>query len=189
MPFEFERLRIPEVVLVKPKVFADERGFFLETYKHSDFAAAGIEARFVQDNRSRSLRNVLRGLHYQNPPQAQGKLVSVVLGEVFDVAVDIRRDSPTYGEWVGATLSSENGHALYVPPGFAHGFCALSEVAEVSYKVTCEYSPEHDAGVRWDDPEIGVNWPVEAPALSEKDAQLPRLRDADNRFDYAEVNS
>jgi len=178
MPFDFERLVIPEVVRVKPKVFADQRGFFMETYKYSDFAAFGIKEQFVQDNHSRSTKGVLRGLHYQKNPKAQGKLVRVVVGEVFDVAVDIRKGSTTYGKWVGERLSAENKRMLYIPTGFAHGFCVLSDVAEVLYKTTEEYSPVHDAGIRWNDPEIGIHWPIEEPILSAKDAALPPLRKA-----------
>jgi len=184
MPFQFKRLQIPAVVLIEPRAFIDERGFFMETYKYSDFAASGITCRFVQDNHSFSFRGVLRGLHYQNPPRAQGKLVRVVVGEVFDVAVDIRVGSPTYGRWVGEILSAENRHMLYIPPGFAHGFCVLSEVAEVVYKTTEEYSPEHDAGIIWNDQEIGIKWPIEHPILSPKDAALPTLTRADNGFRY-----
>jgi len=136
MPFTFKRLSIPEVLLIEPKVFEDERGFFMETYKMPDFAAAGIDANFVQENDSRSNKGVLRGLHYQNPPFAQGKLVRAVKGEVFDVAVDIRNGSPTWGKWVGVILSEENKNILYVPETFAHGFCVLSEIAEVLYKTT-----------------------------------------------------
>ena len=198
MPFSFERLQIGEVILIKPEVFPDERGFFMETYKYSDFAAFVIKEQFVQDNHSRSTRGVLRGLHYQKPPKAQGKLVRVVVGEVFDVAVDIRsvpgikregnipqaNGSPTYGKWVGETLSAENKRMLYIPPGFAHGFCVLSEEAELVYKVTEEYSPEHDAGIIWNDPEIGILWPIEKPIVSTKDAGLPPLREAENDFVY-----
>ena len=178
----FERLRIPEVVLVEPKVSSDERGFFMEAYKHSEFAAFGIAKPFVQDNHSRSTRGVLRGLHYQNPPMAQAKLVRVVVGEIFDVAVDIRRDSPTYGQWVAQNLSAASKRMLYIPEGFAHGFCALSEEAEVVYKVTAEYSPQHEAGVVWNDPEIGIEWPVRQPIVSAKDACFPPLKSAVNQF-------
>lgn len=184
MPFSFQRLEIPEVVLIEPKVFQDGRGFFMETYKFSDFAAFGITERFVQDNHSRSRRGVIRGLHYQNPPRAQGKLVRVVVGEIFDVAVDIRKGSPTYGKWVGERLSADNKRMLYIPPGFAHGFCVLSEVAEVVYKVTEEYAPEHEAGIIWNDPAIGISWPIANPIISEKDAAFPVLREAENRFIY-----
>jgi dTDP-4-dehydrorhamnose 3,5-epimerase len=184
VPFSFQRLEIPEVVLIEPKVFQDGRGFFMETYKFSDFAAFGIAERFVQDNHSRSKKSVIRGLHYQNPPKAQGKLVRAVVGEIFDVAVDIRRGSPTYGKWVGEKLSSENKRMLYIPPGFAHGFCVLSAEAEVVYKVTEEYAPEHEAGIIWNDPDIGISWPIANPIISEKDAALPCLKEAENRFIY-----
>jgi dTDP-4-dehydrorhamnose 3,5-epimerase len=182
--FRFERLRIPEVILIAPMIFPDERGFFMETYKYSEFARFGITEHFVQDNHSCSTKGVLRGLHYQKPPKAQGKLVRVATGEIFDVAVDIRRGSPTYGQWVAATLSAENKQMLYIPVGFAHGFCVLSEVADVVYKVTEEYSPQHDAGIIWNDPEIGIRWPLEKPIVSTKDAGYPPLRDADNSFIY-----
>jgi len=177
MPFTFTRLAIPDVILIEPTVFPDERGFFIESYKYSEFAAFGIKEHFVQDNHSRSVKGVLRGLHYQRQPKAQGKLVRVVVGEIFDVGVDIRKGSPTYGKWVGEVLSAENKRMLYIPPGFAHGFCVLSEVAEVLYKTTTEYSPEHDAGIIWNDPEIGIEWPIEHPILSEKDAGLPFLKE------------
>ncbi len=182
MPFRFQRLTIPEVVLIEAQRFEDARGFFMETYKQSAFAEQGIVGPFVQSNRSHSVRGVLRGLHYQKHPQAQGKLVMVLGGEVFDVAVDIRRGSPTYGQWVGETLSAENGRMLWIPVGFAHGFCVLSERADVIYLVTAEYASDLDRGIRWDDPEIGIRWPVAEPILSAKDAALPLLRDADNNF-------
>jgi len=178
MPFKFTRLDIPEVVLIDPEVHLDERGFFMESYKYSEFAAFGIKEHFVQDNHSRSTKGVLRGLHYQGPPEAQGKLVRVVVGEIFDVAVDLREGSPTYRKWIGERLSAKNKRMLYIPPGFAHGFCVLSEVAEVIYKTTEEYAPEYDAGIRWNDPEIGIHWPIEHPILSAKDAALPTLREA-----------
>lgn len=184
MPFKFQRLEIPDVILIEPQVFGDERGFFMETYKHSEFSAFGITEHFLQDNHSRSKKGVLRGLHYQNPPKAQGKLVRVVLGEIFDVAVDIRKGSPTYGRWVGVILSAENKRMLYIPPGFAHGFCVLSDVAEVIYKVTEEYAPELEAGIIWNDPEIGIQWPIPTPILSTKDSRWPTLKEADNRFVY-----
>ena len=177
MPFKSKHLAIPDVILIEPKVFPDERGFFMESYKYSEFAAFGIEKHFVQDNRSRSTRGVLRGLHYQKAPKAQGKLVRVVVGEIFDVGVDIRKDSPTYGKWVGEVLSAENKRMLYIPAGFAHGFCVLSKEAEVLYKTTEEYAPEYDAGIIWNDPDIGINWPIERPILSKKDAALPMLRE------------
>lgn len=184
MPFQFKRLEIPEVVLVEARAFPDGRGFFAETYKRSQFVTGGIPATFVQDNHSRSRRGVLRGLHYQVHPKAQGKLVGAVRGEIFDVAVDVRRGSPTYGRWVGATLSEENHRLLYMPVGFAHGFCVLSDEADVTYKATEEYAPEHERGVVWNDPEIGIRWPVRRPVLSDVDAGLPPLRKADHNFVY-----
>ena len=184
MPFKFQRLEIPDVILIEPEVFSDERGFFMETYKYSGFYAFGIKEHFVQDNHSRSVKRVLRGLHYQNPPKAQGKLVRVILGEVFDVAVDIRKGSSTYGKWVGVVLSLENKRMLYIPPGFAHGFCVLSDVAEVLYKVTEEYAPECEAGIIWNDPEIGIEWPIKNPIISSKDASWPPLKEANNQFVY-----
>ena len=178
---KFRRLAIPEVILIEPHVFADDRGFFLETYQHSLFAEYGIP-HLVQSNHSHSSRNVLRGLHYQKAPLAQGKLVMVICGEIFDVGVDIRRGSPTYGHWVGEVLSAENHRLLYIPPGFAHGFCVLSAEADVVYQVTAAYSLAHDRGIRWNDPTIGVDWPVSEPRLSPKDLVQPLLADADNNF-------
>ncbi len=182
MPFTFTRLQIPDVILIKPRVYGDARGFFVETYKHSEFAAAGIAEMFVQYNHSHSAYGVLRGLHYQLPPMAQGKLLSVMAGEIFDVAVDIRRGSPTYGQWVGATLSAENHNLLYVPPGFAHGFCVVSDAADVLYQVTTEYSPLHERAILWNDPAIGIPWPIGEPQLSARDAAAPCLCDAENNF-------
>jgi dTDP-4-dehydrorhamnose 3,5-epimerase len=187
MPFSFERLSIPDVVLVKPRVFGDDRGFFLETYKDSDFADFCTPHSFVQSNHSRSEYGVLRGLHYQKPPMAQCKLVSAVRGAIFDVAVDIRWGSPTYGQWVGVVLSDENHHLLYIPEGFAHGFCVLSDVADFVYQLTKEYAPECDRGVLWNDPEIGVEWPLSDPTLSPKDRVQPTLRAADRDFVYPVV--
>jgi dTDP-4-dehydrorhamnose 3,5-epimerase len=182
MSFCFQRLEIPDIVMIEPTVFQDERGFFMESYKYSDFANFGIKEHFVQDNHSRSARGVLRGLHYQNPPNAQGKLVRVIEGEVYDVAVDIRRGSRTYGMWIGALLSEENKRMLYIPEGFAHGFLALSQVAEVIYKTTEEYAPKSEAGIIWNDPEIGIKWPIESPTLAPKDARWPALSEAVNGF-------
>ena len=184
MPFEFQRLEIPDVILVSAKQFVDDRGYFLESYKQSEFADNGIPWAFVQDNRSHSTQQVLRGLHYQLQPMAQGKLVAVLSGEIFDVAVDIRQGSPSFGHWVGATLSADRFNMLYVPVGFAHGFCVLSERADVLYKVTAEYAADLDRGIRWDDPQIGIAWPIAAPILSEKDAALPLLHDAENNFRF-----
>jgi len=179
MPFSFRRLAIADVVLVAPPVFADARGWFCEWFKASEFRAAGIVDEFVQDNHAHSIRGVLRGLHFQKDPCAQAKLVRCVQGTIFDVAVDVRRSSPTFGRWVAEILSSENRSMLYVPAGCAHGYCVLSESADVLYKAGAEYSPSREAGVRWDDPEIGITWPVRHPIISEKDAALPLLKDAE----------
>jgi dTDP-4-dehydrorhamnose 3,5-epimerase len=184
MPFRFQRLQIPEVILIQIQSNQDARGFFRETYKRSEFAANGIPATFVQDNHSHSTRGVLRGLHFQKEPHAQGKLVMTANGEIFDVAVDIRKGSPTYGKWVAQILSAENGSMLYVPPGFAHGFCVLSESADLIYKVTTEFVANAERGVCWNDSEIGIEWPIAHPKLSPRDLQLPLLRDADNNFEY-----
>ena len=184
MGFRFYRLEIPDVVLIEAQTFDDHRGFFLETYKRSEFAANGITEVFVQDNYSHSTRGVLRGLHYQKHPKAQGKLVVVLKGEIFDVAVDIRKGSPTYGKWVGVALSAENSHMVYIPVGFVHGFCALSDETEVIYKVTAEYTPELECGTIWNDPEIGIQWPIGEPILSCKDARLPLLKNANHNFMY-----
>ena len=182
MPFIFKKLSIPEIILIEPKVFDDPRGFFLETYKHSDFQQIGISEHFVQDNYSRSQKHVLRGLHYQKNPRAQGKLVQCFQGKVFDVAVDIRRGSDTFGQWVACELSDVNCSVLYVPRGFAHGFVVMSEYADVVYKCTAEYAPETDRGIIWNDPDINIHWPVAEPILSEKDSKHPQLKDADNNF-------
>jgi dTDP-4-dehydrorhamnose 3,5-epimerase len=186
VPFRFSRLEIPEVILVHAQALEDQRGFLLETYKRSEFTAAGIPDVFVQDNYSHSSRGVLRGLHFQKPPKAQGKLVTVFRGTIFDVAVDIRRGSPTYRRWVGVTLSSVDRRMLYIPAGFAHGFCAISDEADVIYKVTEEYAPELDRGILWNDPELGIAWPLHQPILSPRDAQLAPLQNADNSFVYGE---
>ena len=165
------RLAIPDVLLLEPKVFGDARGFFYESFNQQAFAAAtGCDVTFVQDNHSRSARGVLRGLHYQLPPKAQGKLVRVVAGEVFDVAVDIRHASPTFGRWVGEFLSADNKRQLWIPPGFAHGFMVLSESAEFLYKTTDYYAPALERCIQWDDPELAIDWPAGfAPLLSAKD--------------------
>lgn len=184
MPFKFTKLIIPEVILIEPSRLSDERGFFMETYKRSDFAKEGIKEYFVQDNHSLSWQGVLRGLHYQKNPRAQGKLVRCVKGKIFDVAVDIRRGSPTYGLWAVAELSGENSHMLYIPPSFAHGFVVLDDAAEVIYKCTEEYSPENERGIIWNDPVIKINWPIGNPTLSKKDAMLPSLQNADHDFRY-----
>jgi len=175
---QFIATEIPGVNVVEPKVFEDERGFFMETFHQPRFAAGGIELPFVQDNHSRSKRGVLRGLHYQLR-YPQGKLVRAVRGESFDVAVDLRRSSPTFGRWFGTTLSETNRRQLYVPPGLAHGFCVLSEVAEVLYKTTDVYHPEDERTVQWNDPDIGVAWPIDDPVVSAKDAKGTPLNEAE----------
>jgi dTDP-4-dehydrorhamnose 3,5-epimerase len=154
----------------------------METFKASELGAYGIPSAFVQDNFSHSRRGVLRGLHYQNEPEAQAKLVAVLRGRIYDVAVDIRAGSPNYGRWIGLELSAESGRMVYIPKGFAHGFCVLSEEADVLYKVTKEYAPDLDRGILWNDPDIGIRWPIAAPILSPKDAGLPRLSEADIRL-------
>jgi len=175
MSFIFKKLKIPEVILIEPKSFPDKRGFFMETYKQSEFAKSGIKEKFVQENHSQSKKNVLRGLHYQDRPKAQAKLVRCVSGEIFDVAVDIRKNSPTYGKWVGVVLSEKNKKEIFIPEGFAHGFCVLSEKAEIIYKTSREYSPKYEKGVIWNDPAINIKWPVKNPLISEKDSQWPTL--------------
>ena len=182
---EFIKTFIPEVILVKPKVFGDERGFFMESYRKSLFQANGIAPEFIQDNHSKSTKGVLRGLHYQLDPKAQGKLVRCVSGAVFDVAVDIRRGSPTFGKWVGYELSAENKCMLWIPAGFAHGFVTLEDDTEFLYKTTGEYAPECDRGIKYDDPEIGIVWPVLGELLlSDKDQCQPLLKDAEINFSY-----
>ena len=176
---EFQRLEIPDVVLVKPKVFGDARGWFFESWEARKFATAGFDIHFVQDNYSRSVQGTLRGLHYQIR-QPQGKLVRVTQGEVFDVAVDIRRSSPSFGHAVATVLSGDNKHQLWVPPGFAHGFYVLSESAEFFYKCTDFYAPEYERTLRWDDPALAIPWPLKGtPLLSTKDQQGKLLVDAD----------
>jgi dTDP-4-dehydrorhamnose 3,5-epimerase len=170
--------KLPEVLLVEPQVFGDERGFFIETYQLERYAQHGMRLPFVQDNLSRSSHGILRGLHMQNP-HAQGKLVSVVEGEVFDVAVDVRVGSPRYGQWVGVYLSAQNHHQLYVPPGFAHGFCVTSEFAQFSYKCTDTYHPECELGIAFDDPELAIDWPIKNPSLGGKDQKNQRLSQID----------
>ena len=167
---------LPGVLLLEPRIFRDARGSFLEAWQRDRYAAEGLPRDFVQDNVSRSFRGVVRGLHLQNP-QAQGKLVSVLFGEVFDVAVDVRVGSPTFGRWLGATLSAENGRQLFLPEGFAHGFMVTSAEAVFHYKCTRPYSPADELTVRWDDPDLAIEWPAETPVLSDRDAAAPRLRD------------
>jgi dTDP-4-dehydrorhamnose 3,5-epimerase len=170
----FEPTELPEVVVIEPTVHRDARGFFVETYHAEKYRSGGIDATFVQDNHSRSTEGTLRGLHLQLR-RPQGKLVRVIAGEIFDVAVDVRRGSPTFGRWVGVTLSAENFRQCYIPSGFAHGFCVLTPAAEVEYKCTELYDPADERGVVWNDPDVAIRWPVEHPLLSPRDAGLPRL--------------
>ena len=184
MSFRFQELEIPGMVLVEATLREDERGFFQESYKRSAFHEGGIRAEFVQDNFSHSVKGVLRGLHFQHPPKAQGKLVRVSRGVVWDVGVDLRVGSPTFGAWVGVELAEGEGKMLYLPPGLAHGYLVLSEIADLAYKVTAEYAPELDTGIRWDDPELGIEWPLPDPLLSQKDLELPFLREIKSPFSF-----
>lgn len=185
MGFTFQRLDIPDLVLIEPTVLSDERGLFVETYKYPDFAEFGINASFIQDHFSLSLKKgVVRGLHYQKCPMEQGKLVRVSSGEIFDVVVDIRKGSPYYGRWLGMVLSAQNQKICYIPAGFAHGFCTLSDMTTVIYKCTNVYSKEHYCGIIWNDPAIGIDWPLKIPIISDKDSKLPVLDKADNNFTY-----
>jgi len=165
---------VPEVLIIEPDVFSDARGFFLETYHAAKYRSNGIEGPFVQDNHSRSVAGTLRGLHLQ-VGRPQGKLVRVISGEIYDVGVDVRRGSPTFGQWAGTILSADNFKQCYIPPGFAHGFCVLSPIAEVEYKCTDLYDPASEIGVAWDDPALGITWPIEQPLLSERDRRHPVL--------------
>ena len=176
MSFEFKTLGIPEAIVIKPKVFEDERGFFMESYKKEEFEKAGIKGEFVQDNHSRSKHGILRGLHFQKEPYAQAKVVRCVRGVVYDVAVDLRRKSQNFGEYVGVILSEYNRHLLYVPRGFAHGFLVLSGVAEVIYKVDNLYAPEYERGLIWNDPDVNISWPDDDPVLSQRDMEWPGLK-------------
>jgi len=178
---EFTATRIPDVIVIDPVVFEDARGFFMETWQARKFAAAGIDAVFVQDSHSRSTQGTVRGLHYQIE-QAQGKLIRVIQGAAFDVLVDLRQTSPTYGQWVGEELSAGNRKIIWVPPGFAHGFQALSESAEIEYRCTDYYAPEHERTIRWDDPDIGIDWPLKAgqeSMMSDKDLAGVAFADAE----------
>lgn len=182
MGFIFHKTELDGVIFVEPKVFGDSRGFFMETYKASEFAENGIDIKFNQDNHSKSTKGVIRGLHFQYYPKPQAKLVRCYRGKIFDVAVDIRPDSKNFGKWFGVELSEENKKMLYIPEGFAHGFSVLSDEAEVLYKASNEYAPECDAGIRWNDEELNINWQVETPLVSEKDKILPTLSEYKNKL-------
>ncbi|MBC7128954.1 MAG: dTDP-4-dehydrorhamnose 3,5-epimerase [Thermoplasmatales archaeon] len=182
MPFEFKRMEIPDVILVKPKVFYDNRGFFMESYVKSHFEKAGIKGEFVQDNHSMSCGGVIRGLHFQKTPYAQAKLVRCVKGAIYDVAVDLRSNSPTYGKYVGVILSESNKYMVYIPRGFAHGFASLTERVEVLYKVDNIFAPESEGGLIWNDPDVNIEWPIEEPILSEKDKKWPTLKELGKIF-------
>ena len=178
MSFEFEKQKIEDVILIKPKVFGDNRGFFFESYKKSEFAANGITVEFNQDNHSKSTAHVLRGLHFQKPPYGQAKLVRCIRGRIYDVAVDIRPDSETFGKYVKVELSEENKHMLFIPDGFAHGFVVLSDVAELMYKASGEYAPQADCGIIWNDETINIDWGIDfEPILSEKDTKQKTLKE------------
>ena len=178
MSFEFEKQKIEDVILVKPKVFGDNRGFFMESYKKSEFAANGITVEFNQDNHSQSTAHVLRGLHFQKPPYGQAKLVRCIRGRIYDVAVDIRPYSETFGKYVKVELSEENKHMLFIPDGFAHGFVVLSDVAELMYKASGEYAPQADCGIIWNDETINIDWGIDfEPILSEKDTKQKTLKE------------
>jgi len=182
MPFTFKKLDIPEILLVESQSFLDSRGYFLESFKESDYTKNGIHTKFVQDNFSHSKKDVLRGLHFQKPPKSQAKLVFVTRGEIFDVVVDVRKDSHTYGQWIGEILSEKNHKLLYIPKGFAHGFCVLSQEADVFYKTSAEYSSEHESGIIWNDPDINITWPIDKPIISKKDLGLPYLKEVNENF-------
>jgi len=188
MPFTFKRLSIPDVILVEPQSFSDDRGFFFESFKESDFFLNGIDKKFVQDNYSHSVNGVIRGLHFQKAPKAQAKLVTVLKGKIFDVAVDIRKNSPTYGKWVSEILSGDTHNLLYVPEGFAHGFCVISDEADVLYKVSNEYSQEHERSIIWNDPKLNIQWPIKKPIISNKDNKLSLLENLDNDFVYRDAS-
>jgi dTDP-4-dehydrorhamnose 3,5-epimerase len=182
MPFIFSQTEIKDVILIKAEKFSDSRGFFMETFRESFFRENGINIKFVQDNFSHSIKDVLRGLHYQKNPSAQAKLIKVIHGEIFDVAVDIRKESATYGKCVSEILSEQNHKMLYVPEGFAHGFLVLSKEADVQYKVTKEYSMKNSTGILWNDPSLEIKWPISSPLVSENDMKQPLLKNADNNF-------
>lgn len=177
MPFEFRKLEIPDIILILPRVFEDERGFFMEVYKKEDFKKIGINTEFIQENHSKSRFGVIRGLHFQRKPYEQAKLIRCVRGIIYDVIVDIRPNSSTFGKWISIILSEYNKYILYVPRGFAHGFAVLSDYAEVVYLVDNKYMPEYECGIIWNDKDLKINWPIDNPILSEKDKKWPTLRE------------
>ncbi len=180
---EFEKTTLKDAYLIRPQVFTDERGFFMETYSEKKFKEAGIDTDFVQDNHAMSVtKGVLRGLHFQNPPHAQAKLVRVVKGAVYDVIVDLRKNSPTYGKWEGFELTSENKYMLFVPRGFAHGYVTLKDYTEFQYKCDNFYAPESDSGIMWNDPDLKIYWPIENPILSKKDQKQQSFKDFNSPF-------
>ncbi len=182
---QFIKTKLEGVFLIKPQVFEDERGFFLESYSQKEFEKQGIDANFVQDNHSKSVKKgVLRGLHFQNPPYTQAKLLRVIKGSVYDVVLDLRKDSPTFGQWEGFTLSAENFDMLYVPKGFAHGFCTLEDDTEFLYKTDEFYVPESEGGIIWNDPDLKIDWPVENPILKERDAKWPTFMEIKNSLPF-----
>lgn len=185
MPFTFKRLNIPGIILIEPKLFQDSRGFFAEIYKQVDFAKEGLAKPIAQINYSKSTKGILRGLHYQKNPMAQAKFVQVIHGRIFDVAVDLRKDSPAYGKWIGETLSSQDLKILYIPEGLAHGFCVLSDEALITYYCTNVYSPDDERGVIWNDPELKIRWPLENPVVNIRDSKFPLFKGADNNFTYS----
>ena len=176
MGFIFKKLSLPDVILIEPKVHYDYRGYFFEEFKKSEYISNGVSDSFIQENISHSKRGVIRGMHYQKNPKAQSKLVSVINGEIFDVALDIRKNSPTFGKWVGEILSNNNHRSIFIPEGFAHGFCVISEEADVIYKVNKEYSPNDERGIIWNDPSINISWPTQSPIISKKDEELPLFK-------------
>jgi dTDP-4-dehydrorhamnose 3,5-epimerase len=182
MSLIFNKLEIPDVILITPHLFNDERGYFFENFNHSIFKQNQINLNFIQENFSKSKKNVIRGLHFQKNPKAQAKLVTAISGEIFDVAVDLRKNSSTFGKWVGEILSETNHKSLYVPEGFAHGFCVLSESADIVYKINKEYSPEHEQGIIWNDPELDISWPISKPILSEKDQNFSLFKNQTYNF-------
>ncbi|MCK4859579.1 MAG: dTDP-4-dehydrorhamnose 3,5-epimerase [Candidatus Omnitrophica bacterium] len=185
MPFKASKIdNFLGLIIIEPKVFSDERGFFMEAYNFCDFKQFGIKDNFVQDNHSRSSKGILRGLHFQHSPRAQSKLVRCIRGEIFDVAVDIRRSSVSYGKWFSIILSEENKKMLYIPEGFAHGFCSLQDGTEIIYKCSSVYSTECERGIIWNDKDINIKWPIDNPILSAKDQNWPLLKEADNNFIY-----